>query len=74
MNRQQVSKRLAKHYSERFSGNVWAHYDESRRAYCIRGESLPACHELADRYPNGWSLLDYIKPAKARELVKNIFQ
>lgn len=70
MTREQVIKRLAEHYSELFEGKVWAGYDDSKRAYYIQGEGLPAKPELRDMYPNGWSLLSYLKPSEARRVIQ----
>jgi hypothetical protein len=69
MNRAQVVSALSCHYSKKFGGNVRSGFDEAKRAYYIRGESLPAAKELQHLYPNGWSLLDFIKPTRARVLV-----
>lgn len=69
MTRAQVCEQLANYYSKKLNGKVWAHYDASKRAYCIRGEGLPAAPALRHLYPNGWSMLDYIKPAQAREKI-----
>lgn len=70
MRRATLAAKLAKHYSRKFKGKVWCAYDETKRAYLIRGEGLPAAPKLRATYPNGWSLLDYIKPSKARELIR----
>ena len=72
MKRAEVEERLAAHYTAKLHGKVWAIYDRSRRAYCIRGEGLPAHPDLRAMYPNGWSLCDYIKPAKARALIQGV--
>jgi hypothetical protein len=69
MTRKQVSERLGTYYSRKLNGTVWASFDHGKRAYCIRGEGLPAHPDQAHRYPNGWSLLDHIKPTTARELI-----
>lgn len=68
MNREQVSAAVAAHYSAKFGGKVWCSFDEDRRRYCIRGEGLPAAPDIRDRFPNGWSLLDYLTPTKARQI------
>ena len=68
LSRKDVSERLGKFYSDKFNGHVWAEYDETKRAYCIRGEGLPAHPDMRATYPNGWSLLDYIRPSRAREI------
>ena len=78
--RAQIASRLAVYYREKFAretgraveeySGVWVEFDNAKRAYCLRGEGLPAHPDLADNHPNGWSLLDYITPAKARELIK----
>jgi hypothetical protein len=70
MRRKDVEAALAAHYSKKFRGKVWCIFDTSKRAYCIRGENLPAARKLRKVYPNGWSLLDYINPTKARQLIK----
>jgi hypothetical protein len=69
LSREQVSRGLASHYSRKLGGDVWAYFDESKRQYAIRGEGLPPHPDLIAMYPNGWSLLDFIKPARARQLV-----
>lgn len=66
--REQVCKALAKHYSNKMKGKVWAGYDASKRSYYIRGDNLPAHPDLRELYPSGWSLLDYIKPSQARKV------
>jgi hypothetical protein len=68
--RDQIVKALAAHYSAELKGKVWAAYDETKRQYSIRGENLPAHPDLASLYPNGWSLLSYIKPSQARQLLE----
>lgn len=78
--RKQISEMLAKYYADKFkrdtgqeyAGKVWVYFDESKRAYCLRGEGLPAHPDLRDMYPNGWSLLDYVKPTEARALVARL--
>ena len=73
--REQVAKQLGEYYSseyERISGlpaNVWSYFDESKRAYCLRGENLPSHPELRAQGRNGWSLCGYVKPAQARRLI-----
>lgn len=75
LTRKQVAEQLASYYSseyERITGkpaNVWSYYDDSKRAYCLRGENLPVHPSLAAERPNGWSLLDYVKPTMARTLI-----
>ena len=70
LNREQVAQRLGEYYSQKFTretgrpAHVWSYYDESKRAYCLRGENLPS--NIND---HGWSLLDYVKPIKARRLI-----
>lgn len=79
-NRDAVCKALAGYYInkfakstglpvEQFSGKIWVSWDESKRAYQLRGEAIPAKPDLQSTYPNGWSMLDWVKPSKARELV-----
>ena len=53
---------------DEYQNKLWVSYDESKRAYCLRGENLPPNPTLADVYPNGWGLLDYVSPKLAREL------
>ena len=60
-----VEKALAEHYSAKFGGDVWCLWDDSKRAYNIRGEGLPPAPEMVSTYPNGWSLNDYVTPGKA---------
>lgn len=73
--REEVSKQLGEYYSseyERITGlpsKVWSYFDESKRAYCLRGENLPSHPDLRAQGRNGWSLLDYIKPTEARRLI-----
>lgn len=67
--RQDVEKRLAEHYTEKLKGKVWCAFDESKRAYAIRGEGLPAHPDLKEQYPKGWSMLDYIKPTQAYKIL-----
>lgn len=68
--REAIAKALGEHYSRKMNGKVWSAWDESKRAYSIQGEGLPAHPDLKDKYPNGWSMLDYIAPSKAREILK----
>lgn len=70
MTRVQVASKLSEHYTAKLGGKVWCSFDLRHKGYCIRGESLPAHPDMQHLYPNGWSMLDYIKPNKARELVK----
>lgn len=70
--RADVSAWIAAHYSAKFNGAVNCAYDETKRAYCIHGGSLPACPEMAHMYPRGWTLLDYIPPAKAQAMAAGI--
>lgn len=65
----QTEAALAKYYSNKFNGKVWCLWDTEKRAYCIRGEGLPSHPDLREQYPNGWSLLDYVKPTKAAKLL-----
>ena len=71
MRRHEVSESLAAYYSEKMGGKVWAFFDETKRAYCIRGERLPAHPDLQRQCPNGWSLLDFITPTEARRKIAN---
>lgn len=65
-----VARLLGEYYSRKFGGHVWSYFDTSRRAYVIRGEGLPArSKRLRAMYPNGWSLLDYVTPTHARQLI-----
>ena len=68
--REQVAKALGEYYSKKFNGKVWSVWDEQKRAYSICGEGLPAHPDLKDNYPNGWSMLDYVKPSEARKLIE----
>ncbi len=70
--RSEVSAFLAGYYSGKLNGHVWCAYDDTKRAYCIRGERLPAHPDLAHLYPRGWSMIDYVKPAKARALIAGV--
>lgn len=71
LNREQVARRLGEYYSQKFTretsrpAKVWSYFDESKRAYVIRGENLPSNVDPS----RGWSLLDYVKPSKARQLI-----
>ncbi len=69
LSRAQVAERLAKYYTEKMNGPVRCSFDPDKRAYCIQGEGLPSHPDLSEQYPNGWSMLDYVKPGKARQLV-----
>lgn len=69
MRRFQVESALAKYYSTKFSGNVWCTFDSSKRAYLIQGDNLKPHPAMANLYPNGWSLLDWVSPSKARGLI-----
>lgn len=75
LSREQVATRLGEYYSAKFTretgrpAEVWSYFDDQKRAYCIRGEGLPAHPDLQAQYPNGWSMIDYIKPMKARMLI-----
>jgi hypothetical protein len=66
-----IEKQLSRYYSARFQGMVSCFYDESKRAYAISGNALPAHPDLQGKYPNGWSMSDHVPPRKARELVKD---
>ena len=69
LTRKEVATRLSEHYSRKFNGNVIAVYDASRRVYEFSGSGLPAHPDLKEQYPNGWSLLDSVKPTEARKLI-----
>lgn len=69
LTRNQVIAGLAAHYSKKLGGKVWAGWDDEKRAYYIQGEGLPPHPDLKAQFPNGWSLLDYIKPTAARTLL-----
>jgi hypothetical protein len=69
VNREQVAKGLAAHYTRKLNGPVRANFDDSKRAYCIHGTRLPAHPDLVKQYPNGWEMLDWIKPAQARAII-----
>lgn len=71
MRRSDIETGLAKHYSEKFKGDVRCQYDDQKRAYCIQGSNLPSHPDLRAQYPNGWELLDFIKPSRAREILSN---
>jgi hypothetical protein len=45
--------------------NIWGRY-EGGGWISIRGESLAPHPDLADRYPNGWSLLHRVRASRAR--------
>lgn len=70
LNRKQVARKLGEYYSAKFTketgrpAKVWSYFDEFKRAYVIRGENLPS--NISE---HGWSLLDYVKPTKARKLI-----
>lgn len=68
--RAEVSKALGAIYTRKMGGEVWAHYDDNKRAYAIRGEGLPAHPDLREQYPRGWSLLDWVAPTRARQMVE----
>ena len=70
LTRNEVARRLTIYYRARFSGgSLWVSYDDMKRAYCVRGSGLDPHESMRANCPNGWSLLDYDKPSKARELV-----
>ena len=70
LTRDEVSRRLQIYYRARFSGgSLWVSYDDQKRAYCVQGSGLDPHESMRATCPNGWSLLDYDKPAKAREIV-----
>ncbi len=69
MTRMEVSKALAVHYTQKMNGEVWCYFDTSKRAYCIQANGLPSHPDLRDLYPNGWTLLDFIQPRKARAMI-----
>jgi hypothetical protein len=83
LTRSQICKALAEYYVRKFAtetgekpedyaGKIWVSFDDSKRAYCIRGESILSHPDVWAMYPNGWSLLDYDKPAVARKLIAKI--
>jgi hypothetical protein len=67
--RDEIAAALAKHYSAKLNGKVWSYWDEAKRAYAIQGENLPPHPDLKAQYLNGWSMLDYIKPAEAHKIL-----
>lgn len=67
LSRKEIERRLSLYYSERFSGEVACSYDERKRAYSIHGSGLPSHPSCPTQT---WSLLDYVKPSDARQLVK----
>jgi hypothetical protein len=79
MNREETASGLATYYREKFAqdtgrtpaeyAGLWVSWDQSKRAYELRGEGLPAHPDLADAHPNGWCLIDYVKPTEARRLL-----
>lgn len=70
LTRNEVSRRLEVYYRARFSGgSLWVSFDDIKRAYCVQGSGLDPHESMRATCPNGWSLLDYDKPSKARELV-----
>ena len=73
--REETCKQLAEYYANKFSKDtgipaeqfrpkIWVSWDTDKRAYCLRGAM--AYSLLA---PGGWSLLDYIKPTKANDIL-----
>lgn len=78
LSRQQVAEQLGEFYSRRLTNqtgkpaNVWSYFDEQKRAYVIRGENLPAHPDIEAQYPNGWSLLDYLTPREARQVINTV--
>lgn len=70
LTRDEVARRLQIYYRARFSGgSLSVYFDEMKRAYCVTGSGLDPHESMRAQYPNGWSLLDYDKPAKARKLI-----
>jgi hypothetical protein len=75
LTRKQIAEKLTAHYAAKFPnrgkyrGQVWVTYDPSRRMYELRGEGLAPHPDLEAQHPNGWGLLDYIAPAKARAML-----
>lgn len=78
LTRKRVSELLTAYYRDKFrnygtyTGTVYVLFDDSRRSYCLRGEGLAPHPDLAATYPNGWSLLDFIPPARARIMAQFI--
>ena len=70
MTRAEVSKKVAAYYSKKFGGVVRCEFDSSKRKYEIQGDRLTPAPELASIYVNGWSLLDYIEPSRARAIAE----
>jgi hypothetical protein len=81
-NHEETADALVAHFKAKYAAitgvptqniNVWCFWDENREdeknCYCLRGESLPPHPDLRDQYPNGWSLLSHITPARAREIL-----
>lgn len=66
--RNEVARRLAAYYSERFSGHVSSCFNDGKRAYEIHGSCLPS-HPSC---PNPtWTMIDYVVPSEARRMVTN---
>jgi len=70
LTREYVAKWLGLYYTRKLGGKVWSSFDTSKRAYEIRGEGLPAHPDMKAQYPNGWAMLDWVKPTEARRLVQ----
>ncbi len=68
--RQKLERRLAEYYTAKMRGPVRCNWDPDKRSYCIHGEGLPAAPDLAAMYPQGWSMVDYIKPGRANLLLR----
>lgn len=65
IDRDAMAKIIAKHYSAKLRGPVFCFWDTDKKAFCIRGENLPANPSVQGQYPNGWSMLDHITPEEA---------
>jgi hypothetical protein len=65
----EIIEKLAAHYTEKMKGTVSANWDAGTRRYCIHGNHLPAAPSAQDLYPKGWTMIDYLTPAKANEVL-----
>ena len=69
MNREEVAKLLGEYYTQKMGGQIYCVFDPVKRAYKIVGHGLLAAPSMRSQYPNGWEMLDWIKPTYARFLI-----
>ena len=74
LTRNQIAKLLSEHYTAKFGAMTQSTYDHEKRAYEIYCTEVPTNPDLVKdlKYPTTCTILDWIKPAKAREIVKGM--